>query len=65
MNNNTNKAKTKQNNELVRNNQACSADYRIHNRYRVRQFGVGYGRSSGYAQDRSYIQVRGFNYARG
>jgi hypothetical protein len=28
-------------------------------RYRSRDFGTGYGRSSGYAQDRSYTEGRG------
>lgn len=26
-----------------------------HERYRERDFGIGYGRSSGYAQSRSYV----------
>jgi hypothetical protein len=29
------------------------------NRYRPRDYGTGYGRSSGYAQDRSYTAGRG------
>ncbi|KFN50460.1 hypothetical protein [Arenimonas composti] len=28
-------------------------------RYRRREIGTGYGRSSGYAQDRSYVRGRG------
>ncbi|MBW8310792.1 MAG: hypothetical protein K0M64_02045 [Rhizobium sp.] len=33
-------------------------------RYRARDFGTGYGRSSGYAQDRSYTAMPGYRLVR-
>ena len=33
-------------------------------RYRRRDFGTGYGRSSGYAQDRSYTAMPGYRLVR-
>jgi hypothetical protein len=38
---------------------ANDADLISANRYRERDYGTGYGRSSGYAQDRSYTAGRG------
>ena len=38
--------------------EACDGPNRP-DRYRRRDFGTGYGRSSGYAQDRSYTAGRG------